>query len=147
MKILILLFLVSSYSYADVSWDIPVEKFSAATGKIYLSNLLVGDTAKINEYSLFCTTDDGKLAVSGMTETGEGEFLVKLKPGKKIELTVQDPAEFVKMLINDESYALCSWWTADKGKSAIVVESVNGKKSLSGLLKNNKKMRLLGSGL
>lgn len=134
MKYLILsTLLLSAMSNAEVNWDIPVEKFGDVTGKLYLFNLTVGDTAKIDEYSIFCTDESGNLAVNGLTEIGSGDYVVKLLPGNKLELTVPNGPEFVSELITGDSFAKCSWWTADKGESAIQIDSVNGHKSLSKL--------------
>ncbi|WP_430462629.1 hypothetical protein ACQUQU_07535 [Thalassolituus sp. LLYu03] len=121
---------------ADVLWDIPVNKIGTITGKLYIKDLTVGDKAKIDKYSLFCTTKNNALAIGGYTEIGDGDYLVQLMPGNKITLTVPDAEEFIKKIFSDESYANCDWWTADKGASSVVIDSINGKNKLSELLKN-----------
>jgi hypothetical protein len=123
--------LISSIANADVLWDIPVNKIGTVTGKLYIKDLTVGDKAKIDEYSVFCTTNKNTLAIGGYTEIGDGDYLVQLMPGNKITLTVPDSEKFLKKIFTGESYANCDWWTADKGASSVVINSINGKKKLS----------------
>lgn len=127
--------LIASIASADMLWDIPVSKIGTVTGKLYIKDLTLGDKAKIDEYSLFCTKNNNTLAISGYTEIGGGDYFVQLMPGNKITLTVLDEEKFLKKIFNDESYAKCDWWTADKGASSVIIDSVNGKKKLSELLK------------
>ena len=129
----LILFLITLSVRAEVTWDIPVEKFSEVTGKIYLMDLTVGDEAKIDEYSSFCTTKNNYLAVSSTTEVGSGKYKVKLLPGKKLSLQVPDESKFLKAIISNESYASCTWWTAHKGKYILIIDNINGKKSISTL--------------
>ncbi len=136
MKLLLSLLLTySSVTYAEVKWDIPVEKFGEYTDKIYLMELTVGDTAKIDEYAIFCTNQDGNLALSGTTELGTGKIQLKMLPGKKVSLKVPDANSFLNDLISSEAYAQCQWWTAHKGKYVYTIESINNKKSISSLYK------------
>lgn len=128
--------LIAPIANADVLWDIPVNKIGTVTGKLYIKDLTVGDKAKIDKYSLFCTTNSNTLAISGFTEIGDGDYLIQLLPGNKLTLTVPDSEKFLKKIFTDQSYANCDWWTADKGKSSVIVDSINGKKKLSQLLKN-----------
>ncbi|WP_163934940.1 hypothetical protein [Paraferrimonas sp. SM1919] len=131
-----IVFFIASLANAEVLWDIPLNKIGTVTGKLYIKDLTVGDRAKIDEYSLFCTTNNKTLAISGYTEIGSGDYLIQSMPGNKITLTVPDEEEFLKKIFTEESYANCSWWTADKGASSVVIHSINGKKKLSELLKN-----------
>ncbi len=136
MKIIILsLVLFSPFSYADVKWDVPVEKFSEYTDTIYIMNLTVGDTARIDIQSVFCTTKNGDLALNGTTEVGSGTIKVKMLPGKKVTIEAPDTNELIKELVLGESYAPCDWWTAHKGKYIYIVDTINGKSSISSLYK------------
>jgi hypothetical protein len=133
------LFFLTVSAQAEVKWDIPVDKFGEVTGKIYLMNLTVGDEAKIDKYSRFCTTQNNSLAISSTTEVGSGEYLVKLLPGNKLRLQVPDEDEFLKAMVSDESYASCEWWTAHKGQYILIIDNINGKKSISSLGKSHNK--------
>ena len=125
------LILISFSAIADVVWDIPVKGFGKATDKVYLMDLAVGESANISEYTSFCTTENNTLAVSSITEVGEGEYKVKVLPGNKVSLQVSDEKEFLDSLITIEGYASCEWWTAHKGKYILVIDNVNGKKNIS----------------
>ena len=127
------LILVSFSAIAEVAWDIPVKEFGRATDKVYLMDLTVGESAKISEYTSFCTTKNNTLAVSSITEVGAGEYGVKLLPGNKVSLQVSNEKEFIDSLITSEAYASCEWWTAHKGKYILVIDNINGKKNISAL--------------
>lgn len=134
--ILCVVLFFASVTSADVLWDIPVEEIGMVTGKLYVKDLTVGDKAKVDEYSLFCTSKNNALAIDGYSEIGDGDYLVQLMPGNKIALTVPDSKEFLKKMFSDRSYANCDWWTADKGASSVIIDSINGKNKLSELLEN-----------
>jgi hypothetical protein len=127
--------LIPALAHADFVWDIPVSKIGTVTGKLYIKDLTVGDKAKIDKYSFFCTTRNNTLAIDGYTEIGDGDYLVQLMPGNKLTLLVPDSEKFSKKMFTNRSYAKCDWMTSDKGASIVTIESINGKKKLSELLK------------
>lgn len=138
MKKLAFVFLFCSNAFADVTWDIPIEEYGRLSDTRYLRSLAVGEVAKIDEYAVFCTTDNGDLAISGLSETGEGDYLITRLSNGKVEFSVPDAASFVKELIIGQSFSPCTWWTADRGKYSLVIDNINGKTSLTDLIKNNR---------
>lgn len=128
------LLIITLQTTAEVKWDIPISEFSKYTDDIYLMDLKVGDETTINEYSLFCTTENGNLALNGLTVVGDGDYKVKVVPGGFLELTVPSPKKFLSYLITGDSYAQCSWWTPDKGENLIIISTVNEKESLAELV-------------
>lgn len=123
----------SSITYADVPWDIPIENLNKFTDNLYLVNLNTGDTEMIDKHAIFCTDDDGNLAISGTTKVGDGEIMLKVLPDKKVSLLVPDTNDFLKDLINNEAYASCQLWTAHEGEYIYTIERVNNKTSVSSL--------------
>ena len=127
----LIVFLLSTLSLAEVTWDVPIEDFGKITGKVQVYDLEVGDTAKFDPDFGFCTTSDGKLAIDGTTRVGSGNARLKVVPGMKIVIEVDDEKEFLESLIYASAYGECSWWTAHKGKYVRIVDSVNGKNRVS----------------
>lgn len=120
---------------ADVKWDIPIKDTGKLDGRTYVMNLEKGDKSRIEIDAFFCTSEEGNLMIDGLSVAGEGDISIKILKNNKAELEVDDLTTFLDELAWGESFARCSWWTSHKGEFVVAVDNINGKKSLTALIK------------
>jgi hypothetical protein len=134
--VFISLLLLSSALHADLKWDIPITETSRIDGRKYVMDLKPGESGLIETDASYCTTDNNILAIDGLSLVGEGDVTVKITKAGKAVLIVDDAEEFLSDLALTESFSRCDVWTSHKGKYIVVVDSINGKNSISELIKS-----------
>lgn len=129
------LIFITNISHSQVKWDVPIEELGALVNEKHIIDLKIGETAFIENDSIFCTNKNGYLAVDGLTQTGSGDLEITILKDKAISIKVTSETDLLNDLVFYESFADCVWWTSHKAKFIFVIDNINGKKSISTLAK------------
>ena len=116
-------------------WDLPVAEFPRYSDYHYLFELPVGKAAALDTFVSFCTDDEGRLMIGGMSVIGEGSMAIRRADEHSVDIASPDTKELMEMLVLTNAHLSCDWQIAPGNKTIpreplYYVRHINGKRSV-----------------